>query len=169
MAKLKIVKYGEDDILRKVSREVETITPRILTLLDDMIETMHEANGCGLAAPQVGVLRRIVVIEVEEGEIIELINPSIIAFAGEQYEQEGCLSIPENWPYTKRPMHVTVRAMNRKGEIFEISGSGLLARAFCHEIDHLDGKLMIDRKAPADKIPTEEEEQTHKKARRRSR
>ena len=168
MAKLNIVKYG-DETLRKVSREVTEITPRILTLLDDMAETMHEANGCGLAAPQVGVLRRIVVIEVEEGEIIELINPSIIAFAGEQYEQEGCLSIPENWPYTKRPMHVTVRAMNRKGEIFEISGSGLLARAFCHEIDHLDGKLMIDRKAPADKIPTEEEEQTRKKARRRSR
>ena len=168
MAKLKIVKYGEDDILRKVSREVETITPRILTLLDDMIETMHEANGCGLAAPQVGVLRRIVVIEVEEGEIIELINPSIIAFAGEQYEQEGCLSIPENWPYTKRPMHVTVRAMNRNGETFEVSGSGLLARAFCHEIDHLDGKLMIDRIAPADKIPSEEEQQARRKARRRS-
>ena len=169
MAKLKIVKYGEDDVLRKVSREVDTITPRILTLLDDMAETMHEANGCGLAAPQVGVLRRIVVIEVEDGELLELINPTIIAFAGEQYEQEGCLSIPENWPYTKRPMHVTVRAMNRKGEIFEISGSGLLARAFCHEIDHLDGKLMIDREAPADKIPSDAELTARKKARRRSR
>ena len=169
MAKLKIVKYGEDDILRKVSREVDTITPRIITLLDDMIETMHEADGCGLAAPQVGILRRIAVVEDEKLGIIEMINPTIIAFAGEQYEQEGCLSIPENWPYTKRPMHVTVRAMNRKGEIFEVSGSGLLARAFCHEIDHLDGKLMIDRKAPEDKIPSEEEQAARRRARRKSR
>ena len=168
MAKLKIVKYG-DETLRKVSREVDKITPRILTLLDDMIETMHDANGCGLAAPQVGVLRRIAIVEDEELGIIEMINPTIIAFAGEQYEQEGCLSIPDTWPYTKRPMHVTVRAMNRKGEIFEVSGSELLARAFCHEIDHLDGKLMIDREAPADKIPSDEELTARKKARRRSR
>ena len=166
MAKLNIIKYG-DETLRKVSREVTEITPRVLTLLDDMAQTMHEANGCGLAAPQVGVLRRIVVVEVEEGELIEMINPTIIAFAGEQYEQEGCLSVPEEWPYTKRPMHVTVRAMNRKGETFEVSGSGLLARAFCHEIDHLDGKLMIDRKAPADKIPSEEEQEERRKARTR--
>ena len=98
-----------------------------------------------------------------------MINPTIIAFAGEQYEQEGCLSVPEEWPFTKRPMHVTVRAMNRKGETFEVSGSGLLARAFCHEIDHLDGKLMIDRKAPADKIPSEEEQEERRKARKRRR
>ena len=166
MAKLNIIKYG-DETLRKVSREVTEITPRILTLLDDMIETMHEANGCGLAAPQVGVLRRIVVVETEESGLIEMINPQIIAFAGEQYEQEGCLSVPEEWPYTKRPMHVTVRAMNRHGETFEVSGSELLARAFCHEIDHLDGKLMIDRKAPADKIPSEEEQEVRRKARKR--
>lgn len=168
MAKLNIIKYG-DETLRKVSREVTEITPRILTLLDDMIETMHEADGCGLAAPQVGVLRRIVIVETEESGLIEMINPQIIAFAGEQYEQEGCLSVPEEWPYTKRPMHVTVRAMNRKGETFEVSGSELLARAFCHEIDHLDGKLMIDRKAPADKIPSEEEQEAHRKARKRRR
>ena len=168
MAKLNIIKYG-DETLRKVSREVTEITPRILTLLDDMIETMHEADGCGLAAPQVGVLRRIVVVETEESGLIEMINPQIIAFAGEQYEQEGCLSVPEEWPYTKRPMHVTVRAMNRNGEIFEVSGSELLARAFCHEIDHLDGKLMIDRKAPADKIPSEEEQEARRKARKRRR
>ena len=168
MAKLNIVKYG-DETLRKVSREVTEITPRILTLLDDMLETMHEANGCGLAAPQVGVLRRIAIVEVEEGEVIEMINPTIIAFAGEQYEQEGCLSVPEEWPYTKRPMHVTVRAMNRKGETFDVSGSDLLARALCHELDHLDGKLMIDRKAPADKIPSEEEQEERRKARKRKR
>lgn len=168
MAKLNIVKYG-DETLRKVSREVTEITPRILTLLDDMAETMHEANGCGLAAPQVGVLRRIAIVEVEEGELIEMINPTIIAFAGEQYEQEGCLSVPDEWPFTKRPMHVTVRAMNRKGETFEVSGSDLLARALCHELDHLDGKLMIDRKAPADKIPSEEEQERRRKARKRRR
>ena len=143
MAKLKIVKYG-DETLRKVCRPVEKITPRIITLLDDMLETMRAADGVGLAAPQVGVLRRIAIVEVEEGEVYELINPRIVAFAGEQQDQEGCLSVPGRWGITKRPMHVTVRAYNRMGEEFEVSGSGLLARAFCHEIDHLDGKLFID-------------------------
>ena len=143
MAKLKIIKIG-DDTLRKVCRPVEKITPRIVTLLDDMIETMRDADGCGLAAPQVGVLRRIAVVEVEEGKVIELINPKIIAYAGEQNDQEGCLSIPGRWGITKRPMHVTVRATNRHGETFEVSGSELLARALCHEIDHLDGKLFLD-------------------------
>lgn len=143
MAKLKIRHLG-DEILRKKCRPVEAITPRILTLLDDMTETMRAADGCGLAAPQVGVLRRLVVIEVEEGKVIELINPKIIAAAGEQREREGCLSIPGRAGITLRPAHVTVRALNRKGETFEISGSDLLARAFCHEIDHLDGKLYID-------------------------
>ncbi|MBE6556195.1 MAG: peptide deformylase [Ruminococcaceae bacterium] len=144
MAKLKIVKIG-DDVLRKVSRPVDTITPRILTLLDDMAETMRAADGCGLAAPQVGVLRRVVVIETEPGQLIELINPKIIAFSGKQEEAEGCLSIPGKSGITTRPMHVTVRALNRKGETFDITGSGLLARAFCHELDHLDGKLFIDK------------------------
>lgn len=143
MAKLKIVKYG-DEILRKVCRPVEKITPRTLTLLDDMVETMRAANGCGLAGPQVGILRRIAVVEVEEGQVIELINPKIVAYAGEQKEQEGCLSIPERWGTTVRPQHVTVRAINREGKPFEVTGSDLLARALCHEIDHLDGKLFID-------------------------
>ena len=143
MAKLKIVKMG-DEILRKVCRPVEKITPRTVMLLDDMIETMREANGCGLAAPQVGILRRIAVVEVEPGNVIEMINPKIIAFAGEQEEEEGCLSIPGEWGITKRPQHVTVRATNRNGEVFDVSGSDLLARALCHEIDHLDGKLFID-------------------------
>jgi len=144
MAKLKIVKYG-DEILRKVCRPVEKITPRTLTLLDDMVETMRAANGVGLAAPQVGILRRIVVIEVEEGKVIELINPKIIATAGTQEGAEGCLSIPGRSGIVKRPRHVTVRATNRHGEVFEMSGSDLLARAFCHELDHLDGHLYIDR------------------------
>ena len=143
MAKLKIVKVG-DEVLRKKCRPVEQITPKTLQLLDDMAETMREAQGVGLAAPQVGILRRIVVIEVEEGNLIELINPKIIAYAGEQTGSEGCLSVPNKWGTVKRPMHVTVRALNRRGEEFDITGSEFLARAFCHELDHLDGKLYID-------------------------
>ena len=143
MAKLKIVKVG-DEVLRKKCRPVDEITPKTLQLLDDMAETMRAAQGVGLAAPQVGVLRRIVVVEVEEGNLIELINPKIIAYAGEQEGNEGCLSVPNKWGTVKRPMHVTVRALNRHGEEFEITGSEFLARAFCHELDHLDGKLYID-------------------------
>ncbi|MBQ8409969.1 MAG: peptide deformylase [Clostridia bacterium] len=153
MAKLQIVKVG-DETLRKVSRPVDKITPRVLTLLDDMVQTMRSAGGVGLAAPQVGILRRIVVIEVEEGQLLELINPKIIAFAGEQEGLEGCLSLPGQWGIVKRPMHVTVRAMNRKGEIVDYSGSELLARCFCHELDHLDGKLYPD---VADRMLTKEE------------
>lgn len=144
MAKLQIVKEG-DETLRKISRPVTEITPRILTLLDDMTETMRAANGCGLAAVQVGVLRRIVVIEVEEGKVLELINPEIIAAKGEQEEAEGCLSVPGKWGITHRPAYVKVRALNRKGETVEYEGEELLARAFCHELDHLDGKLFIDK------------------------
>ncbi len=144
MAKLQIRKEG-DEVLRKTCRPVDAITPRVLTLLDDMLETMHAANGVGLAAPQVGILRRIVVVEVEPGEVYELINPKIIAFSGEQEGEEGCLSVPGKWGTVKRPMHVTVRAQNRHGETVEITGHELLARCFCHELDHLDGTLYIDR------------------------
>ena len=144
MAKLQIRKLG-DDALRKSCRPVDAITPRVLTLLDDMVETMRAANGCGLAAPQVGILRRIVVVEVEPGEVYELINPKIIAFSGEQDGPEGCLSLPGQWGMVKRPMNVTVRAMNRHGETVEITGSEMLARCFCHELDHLDGTLYIDK------------------------
>ena len=143
MAKIKIVKFG-DDMLRKVCRPVDEITPRICTLLDDMIETMRDAGGCGLAAPQVGVLRRIAVIEVEEGKVYELINPKIIAYAGEQEDQEGCLSNPGQYGITRRPKAVTVRAMDRHGVEYELNGTDLLARAICHECDHLDGKLYTD-------------------------
>ena len=143
MAKLKIVKVG-DPVLRSISRPVENITPRTLQLIDDMVDTMRAADGVGLAAPQVGVLRRIVVIETPDEGLFELINPKIIAFAGEQRTEEGCLSVPGKFGTTIRPMHVTVRALNRKGETIEVTGSGLLAKAFCHEIDHLDGKLYID-------------------------
>ena len=143
MAKLKIVKFG-DPLLRKVSRPVDEITPRILTLLDDMRETMRAADGCGLAAVQVGVLRRIAIIEVEEGTVYELINPKIVAFAGEQQEAEGCLSNPGHSGITKRPKAVTVKALDRYGKEFELRGTDLLARAICHECDHLDGKLYTD-------------------------
>ena len=153
MAKLNIVKVG-DDVLKKVCRPVDKITPRILQLLDDMVDTMRAAGGVGLAGPQVGVLRRIVVIEVEEGNVLELINPKIIAYAGEQEGLEGCLSLPGQWGIVKRPMHVTVRAMNRHGETVEYTGSELLARCFCHELDHLDGRLYPD---VAERMLTKEE------------
>ncbi len=143
MAKLTIRKLG-DEVLRKTCRPVEEITPRILTLLDDMVETMRAANGCGLAAPQVGILRRVVVVEVEAGEVYELINPKIVAYSGEQEGEEGCLSVPGEWGMVRRPMHVTVEALNRHGEVIQVTGHELLARAFCHELDHLDGKLYID-------------------------
>ena len=143
MAKLKIVQVG-DPILRKTSRPVEEITPRIRQLVDDMIETMRAHDGCGLAAVQVGVLRRVVVIEVEEGNPMVLINPKIVAYAGEQEETEGCLSLPGKWGKTRRPRHVTVRALDLDGTEHEYNGSDLLARAFCHELDHLDGKLFTD-------------------------
>jgi peptide deformylase len=143
MAKRKIVQYG-DDTLRRVCRPVEKITPSILTLLDDMAETMRAADGVGLAAPQVGILRRIAVIETEPGQLIELINPKIIAMAGEQEGSEGCLSLPGQFGVVKRPRYVTVKATDRFGKEFEMNGTDLLARAFCHEIEHLDGKLFID-------------------------
>ena len=143
MAKLQIILEG-DELLRKKSRPVETINERILTLLDDMVETMREANGVGLAAPQIGVLRRIVVVECEPGEVLELINPVITKTEGEQQDLEGCLSVPGKNGITTRPAKVTVEALNRKGEKCTYTGEGLLARCFCHEIDHLDGILYID-------------------------
>lgn len=138
------IRTDKDPILRQISRPITEITPRILTLLDDMVDTMHEADGCGLAAVQVGVLRRAVVIEVEEGIIYEMINPEIIETEGHQEEQEGCLSLPDQWGITARPMKATVKYLNRKGEAQTLTGEGLLARAICHEVDHLDGKLFTD-------------------------
>ena len=143
MAILKIVKFGEP-ALRKVSRPVDEITPRIKLLVGDMIDTMRAAGGCGLAAPQVGVLRRIAVIEVEEGKVYVLINPRIIAYAGEQQDSEGCLSNPGEYGITKRPRAVTVRATDLNGKEYDLTGQDLLARAICHECDHLDGKLYTD-------------------------
>ncbi len=143
MAKLKILTEG-DMALRLKARPVTEITPRIHTLLDDMTETMHLADGCGLAAPQVGVLRRVVVVETEPGTVYELINPVIVKREGHQRELEGCLSVPGRQGYTDRPMKVTVEALDRDGNQRTYEGEGMLARAFCHEIDHLDGILYID-------------------------
>ena len=151
MAIRNIVKFG-DPILRKVCRSVINFDDRLAVLLDDMAETLHYANGCGLAAPQVGFLKRVCIVDVgDEDGVIEMINPIIIAKKGHQEEGEGCLSMPGEYGITSRPMFVTVRANNRKGETFTISGDGLKARAFCHEIDHLDGILYKDRLAKKDK------------------
>lgn len=144
MALRQIVKFG-DDILRKKSRPVTSFDERLWTLLDDMAETMHDKEGAGLAAVQVGVLRRAVVIDVhDEHGLIELINPEIVSEEGKQCGNEGCLSAPNVWEEVERPNTVTVKAQDRHGKEFTITGSALLARAFCHELDHLDGVLFID-------------------------
>ena len=146
MAIRKIVEMNKDDILRKHARKVEKFDKRLGVLLDDMADTMYEADGVGLAAPQVGILRRVVVIDVgDDHGLIELVNPEIIATEGEQAGSEGCLSVPGRRGYVVRPNKVTVRAQDRKGKKFEITGEGLLARALCHEIDHLDGVIYVDK------------------------
>jgi peptide deformylase len=171
MAKRKIVQYG-DETLRRVCRPVDKITLRTKILLDDMLETMRKADGVGLAAPQVGILRRIVVIEVEEGEVLELINPEIVEMSGEVAGVEGCLSVPGKQGIVTRPSYVKVKALNRKGEEYVLEGTELLARAICHETDHLDGHLYVDF-AEYMYEPEEEEERVsprlRKHARRRER
>jgi peptide deformylase len=142
-----IMNYKTDDILRKRARLVESINGRILILLEDMAETMYHADGAGLAAPQVGILRRLVIINVGTG-LIKLINPVITEADGEQQELEGCLSIPGIYGRVKRPEKVLVKALDENGKPFDLEGTGLLARALCHEIDHLDGILFIDKVIP---------------------
>lgn len=142
MAIREILKF-EDPMLRKVCRPVEKFDEKLHTLLDDMAETMYEANGVGLAGPQVGILRRVVIVDVGDG-VIELINPVILETTGEQTESEGCLSYPGEYGMVTRPNWVRVQAFDRFGECYEAEGEGLLARAFCHEVDHLDGKIFKD-------------------------
>ena len=132
-----------DETLRKKCRTVTAFDRKLFVLLDDMAETLHKSEGVGLAASQIGVLRRVVVIDVGKG-IIELINPEIIKEKGVQETSEGCLSVPGKYGITRRPAFVTVKAKDRKGDEFEISGEELLAKALCHEIDHLNGTLFID-------------------------
>lgn len=143
MAVRRIFKVG-DEVLRMKARPVEKIDKRVLTLLDDMAQTMYAYDGAGLAAPQVGILRRVVTIDVGDG-LIELINPEIILSEGEQVNPEGCLSLPGRRGTVCRPQKVTVRAVNREGRAFELTGEDYLATAICHELDHLDGVLYIDK------------------------
>lgn len=133
-----------DEILTKQCKDVAKMTFRTKILIGDMLDTMYEKMGVGLAAPQVGILKKIVVIDVGEGPIV-LVNPQIIETSGEQTGEEGCLSVPGKWGTVTRPEHVKVRALNENMETFEMEGEGLLARAFCHEIDHLQGKLYVDK------------------------
>ena len=143
MAIRNIVQLG-DETLRKKSFEVTAFDEKLHQLLDDMKETLIKANGAGLAAPQVGILRRIVIVDTGD-ELVELINPEIIESEGEQEEVEGCLSVPDVWGITQRPYWVKVKAMNKDGEEFTIGGEDLLGRCFCHELDHLDGHLFTDK------------------------
>ncbi|MBR5544470.1 MAG: peptide deformylase [Clostridia bacterium] len=145
------IRTDEDPILRKKSREVEKFDDRLWQLLDDMADTMYAAEGVGLAAVQVGILRRVVIVDVGEG-LIELINPKIIDEVGIQCDVEGCLSLPGKQAYTMRPMTVTVKAQNRNGNWCVYKGTELKAKAFCHEIDHLDGILYVDKIATQDEV-----------------
>jgi peptide deformylase len=141
---LRQIRLSDDEILRKKSRVVEVVDDKIRKILDDMADTMHNSqNGAGLAAPQVGILKRLVVIDMGQG-LIKLVNPAIIDREGEQEVIEGCLSIPNKWGKLKRPAKVVVQALNENGEKIILTGIGDLAKCFCHEIDHLDGILFTD-------------------------
>lgn len=141
---LREIRIMGDPVLTKVCKEVTEVTPKIVELIDDMLETMYEANGVGLAAPQVGILKRIVTIDVGEGPIV-LINPKIIETSGEQTGDEGCLSLPGKAGCVTRPNYVKVRAYDENMEEFEMEGTELLARAFCHELEHLDGHMYTEK------------------------
>ncbi len=160
MAKRNIVKDG-DPILRKKARTVSDYNRRLHILLDDMAETMRDADGLGLAAPQVGILRRVAVVLGPDEKIIELINPEIIETEGENEGPEGCLSFPGIYGIVKRPEKVTVKAFDRYGKPFTITGEGITARAFCHETEHLDGIVFVDKVerflGPEDEEGNEEE------------
>lgn len=138
-----------DEILRKKSKEVDVIDEKIITLIQDMLETLHQYNGVGLAAVQVGVLKRIVIIDTgESGEQFILINPEIVKQKGEQEVEEGCLSFPNKFAKVIRPAEVTIKALNEKGEKIKLVGKGLIAQIICHEVDHLNGELFIDKIIP---------------------
>ena len=146
---IRTIRISTDEVLRKTCKEVKEITPNLITLLDDMADTMYDANGVGLAAPQVGILKRVVVIDIGEG-LVELINPVILETSGSQTDDEGCLSVPGKYAPVERPNYVKAKAMDRDGNEFIIEGEELMARALCHEIDHLDGILYIDKALPVE-------------------
>ncbi len=148
---LRNLRIDGDDILRKKSREVEVIDEKIIELLDDMKETMRANDGVGLAAVQVGVLKRIFVIEIED-TYLEFINPEIVSFTGEQINQEACLSVPGEAGFVERPFEITMRALDREGRVFEVIGDDFMAIAMCHEYDHLDGILYKDKKLSDDEL-----------------
>ena len=154
---LRNILTDKDPALRKKSRPVAEVTDRIRSILDDMADTMHDSNGVGLAAPQVGILRRMFVVQVDEEMLYELINPEIVEVDGDQYGEEGCLSVPGYVGYVHRPEKVKIRGLDRNVQPVEYEGEGLLARAFMHEYDHLDGILYTD-KADDVHIPKEDEE-----------
>jgi len=135
----------KDTILRKKSRVVETIDERVTTLLDDMVQTLKTADGIGLAAPQVGILKRIAIVDIGEGKIVELINPEIKKAIGQQLSSEGCLSIPGVRGKVKRPKKVVLEAFDRNGVLMQYTGEDIIAVAFCHELDHLEGVLFTDK------------------------
>ena len=146
---IRTIRISTDEVLRKTCKEVKEITPKLITLLDDMADTLYDANGVGLAAPQVGILKRVVVIDIGEG-LVELINPVILETSGSQTDDEGCLSVPGKYAPVERPNYVKAKAMDRDGNEFIIEGEELMARALCHEIDHLDGILYIDKALPVE-------------------
>ena len=146
---VRIVREDGDEILRKKSREVENVDDKIRDLLDDMVDTMHKYNGVGLSAVQVGILKRVVVIDLYDDKgPIKMVNPVIIKTKGEQEVEEGCLSFPNQYARLIRPMEVVAEALNENGEKIKIKAKGLLAQAICHELDHLDGVLFIDHMIP---------------------
>ena len=144
MALRKIVVEG-DEVLRKRSREVSQVDDRIRMILDDMLETMRDYDGVGIAAPQVGILKRIFIVEAEEGDVLEAVNPEILSMDGLVAGEEGCLSVPGYFGTVERPEKVRLRAQDRKGEFYEIEAEGLKAVAICHEYDHLEGVLFTDK------------------------
>lgn len=146
---VRIVREDGDEILRKKSRKVETVDDKIRDLLDDMVDTMHKYNGVGLSAVQVGILKRVVAIDLYDDKgPIKMVNPVIIKTKGEQEVEEGCLSFPNQYARLIRPMEVVAEALNENGEKIKIKAKGLLAQAICHELDHLDGVLFIDHMIP---------------------
>lgn len=148
MAIREIMKHPcQDIVLRGKARPVEKVDGEILALIQDMADSMYFSSGVGLAAPQIGVLKRVVIVDVGDG-LIKLVNPVILEAVGEQLDSEGCLSIPGFYGRVKRPEKVVVQAINEYGQLIEVAGSGLTARAFCHEIDHLEGILFIDKVVP---------------------
>ncbi len=162
---IRIVRENGDEVLRKKAREVEAVDDKIRELLDDMVETLHAYNGVGLAAPQVGILKRVVVIDLYDDKgPIKLVNPKIVKQKGEQEVEEGCLSFPNQFAKIIRPAEVIIEALNENGKKIKIKGEGLLAQALSHELDHLDGVLFVDKIIPGTlEYVTEEKKEERKK------